>query len=95
MRASVLDGLSIGYVTRKTRPGAGRVARYLVQLDLREVSLVDEPSNDLARVELVKPADIAFENLRDAILAADTGAKHQSPTDIAFEKLRSAVLNTK
>lgn len=67
MKAGVLDGLSIGYVVKNSRPGSGRVARYLTEIDLRELSVVDEPSNDEARVAPLSASDEAFDRLRDAI----------------------------
>lgn len=57
MLDDVLDGLSIGYHVKAFVPGVGDgVRRRLQHLDLREVSLVGEPSNDKARVTAVKAA---------------------------------------
>lgn len=57
MRDSVLDGLSIGYLVKQYTPGLGdEVRRRLEHLNLREVSLVDDPSNERARVTAVKAA---------------------------------------
>lgn len=57
MMDGALDGLSIGYRVKEFAPGTGdEVRRRLQHLDLREVSLVDEPSNDRARVTGVKAA---------------------------------------
>ncbi|OGT54646.1 MAG: hypothetical protein A3E01_09850 [Gammaproteobacteria bacterium RIFCSPHIGHO2_12_FULL_63_22] len=58
MKSGVLDGLSIGYVTKKatngTKPTDPR--RRLEAVDLREVSIVTFPGNDRARVSGVKAA---------------------------------------
>lgn len=91
MTAGVLDGLSIGFRPVKTRQGTGRVSRYLSEIDLRELSIVDEPSNDLARVVELSPYDAAAERLREAIanVAAPTAAK--SSTDPIFARLKSAL----
>lgn len=87
MRAGVLDGLSIGFVPERTSVGKGNVKRYLDEIDLRELSLVDEPSNDLARVVPVSDYDEAAERLRQAL--AQTSAKSE-PAD-PLEKMRAAL----
>lgn len=57
MKDSVLDGLSIGYLVKQFTPGAdGQTRRRLEHLNLREVSLVDDPSNERARVTAIKAA---------------------------------------
>lgn len=78
MKDGVLDGLSIGYRPTKSRAGSGDVMRYLDEIDLREVSIVDEPSNDKSRVTAVKsrfnPREIE-EALRDAGLSRADSVK--------------------
>jgi len=58
LKSGVLDGLSIGYITKKatngTKPGDPR--RRLEAVDLKELSIVTFPSNDRARVSAVKAA---------------------------------------
>jgi HK97 family phage prohead protease len=58
MKDGVLDGLSIGYRVKKFTRGTGTAApkRQLEGVSLFEVSLVDDPSNDRARVSAVKSA---------------------------------------
>lgn len=60
MKSGALDGLSIGYVPRKSVMGtrAGEPRRTLQDVDLREVSVVLFPSNDRARIGQAK-ADLA------------------------------------
>lgn len=60
-REGALTGLSIGYrvMPNGSRKGSGRAgepARFLTALHLSEVSLVDDPSNALARVSAIKSA---------------------------------------
>lgn len=78
MKDEVLDGLSIGYRPTKSRAGVGDVKRFLDEIDLREVSIVDEPSNDKSRVTAVKnkfnPREIE-EILRDAGLSRADSVK--------------------
>ncbi len=56
MKDGALDGLSIGYNVKKFTPGMGDIKRMLENVVLREVSLVDEPSNDKSRVTSLKSA---------------------------------------
>ena len=80
MRDGVLDGLSIGYRTKQASRLTGAAKRQLEVLDLSEVSIVDNPSNDLARMSEVKAAAIKtireFEDfLRDAGGFSNAAAK--------------------
>lgn len=59
MKEGASTGLSIGYAVPPggSRRGAGKngePARYLKQVDLREVSVVDDPMNPLAKANFVK-----------------------------------------
>lgn len=58
VRDGAVDGLSIGFRTRRfaPRPGGGRE---LIEIDLWEVSIVTFPMLPQARLRLVKPALIA------------------------------------
>ncbi|MED5545784.1 MAG: HK97 family phage prohead protease [Pseudomonadota bacterium] len=53
VKAGALPGLSIGYITRRAEPEGG-VRRRLVEVDLREGSLVTIPSNPKSLVSSVK-----------------------------------------
>lgn len=95
MKGAALDGLSIGYrVKRSTASRTG--GRMLDEIDLREVSIVDEPSNDLARITAVKKPstqaalDNAAERLRTALsgLAGTTSAPN---ADAAYDRLQAAL----
>lgn len=59
LKSGVLDGLSIGYIVRKSREGTkpSEPRRTLEDVDLREVSIVTFPANDKARVSAVKAAE--------------------------------------
>ncbi|MDO9502160.1 HK97 family phage prohead protease [Falsiroseomonas sp.] len=55
----ILQGLSIGFRTVRFRPGAGAVVghgarRHLLEISLREVSLVTQPANSLALVSAAR-----------------------------------------
>lgn len=89
---ALLDGLSIGFRPVRSRAGSGTVRRYLEEIDLRELSLVTDPSNDAARVAPLSPAEAAADRLRDALAAAV--AEEARPKQAAIdplEKLRSAL----
>ncbi|WP_170145653.1 HK97 family phage prohead protease [Rhodoplanes elegans] len=91
LREGALKGLSIGYRVSPngSRRGSGKMgepARYLKQIDLKEVSLVDMPANALATVTAMKSlygaaADISFDPremegaLRDAGLSRADAVK--------------------
>jgi Escherichia/Staphylococcus phage prohead protease len=82
LKAGVLDGLSIGFRTRKSITGTkpGEPIRTLTEIDLVEVSVVTFPANPKARVSSVKtftPIELrALEDaLRDAGLARRERAK--------------------
>lgn len=63
MRAGALDGLSIGYRTRKARHEPGTGIRLLEDIDLQEISLVTFPMQRAARIAAFKAA--APRRLRD------------------------------
>jgi len=68
MRDGVLDGLSIGYRPDKARPGPGgssKIKRNLDSISLKEVSLVDDPSNEYSRVLDVKAAAEDITTIRE------------------------------
>jgi HK97 family phage prohead protease len=56
LKAGALDGLSIGFMTRKSKMGTkpGEPSRTLLEIDLKEVSIVTFPANPKARVTGVK-----------------------------------------
>lgn len=56
MRDGILDGLSIGFKARRATRLTGPAKRQLDAVTLIEVSLVDDPSNDRARLTAVKAA---------------------------------------
>lgn len=63
MKASALDGLSIGYrVTRATQDRAKPHLRVLEEVDLREVSAVMFPMNEEAVIETVKSIDAPLDS---------------------------------
>lgn len=80
LKAGSLDGMSIGYKTKKFRNGtkAGEPRRYLEQLDLMELSIVTFPANDKARIGAVKtdfdPRELEA-MLREATLSRSDAVK--------------------
>lgn len=99
LREGALRGLSIGYrvpPNGATRGGAGGASRAIRQLDLFEVSLVDEPSNALATVSSVKRAidrpaladDITSLREFEEFLRDFGGFSHSSAKAIAADGFR-------
>lgn len=54
MKERTISGLSIGYRVKEAKKDQQTGARRLTKLDLNEVSVVDDPANDLARIATVK-----------------------------------------
>ena len=54
LKAGALDGLSIGFKTRRDRFDAKRRVRFLEEIDLREISLVTFPMMESALISAVK-----------------------------------------
>lgn len=75
MKMKAITGMSIGYVTRDDSWDRVTGIRTLKKLDLPEVSLVNFPMNDIARVQSVKGIEViddlksAEQYLRDAGLS--------------------------
>jgi Escherichia/Staphylococcus phage prohead protease len=69
MKEGVLDGLSIGFRTRKQVMGTkpGEPARTLTDIDLVEVSVVTFPANPKARVSAIKA--VTADELRELEVA--------------------------
>ncbi|HSH72353.1 MAG TPA: HK97 family phage prohead protease [Methylophilaceae bacterium] len=67
LKLGALNGLSIGFITRKADWNQETDIRTLTEVDLWEVSLVTFPANVKARVTNVKSADIAgYTTIRQA-----------------------------
>ncbi|GJM01783.1 MAG: hypothetical protein DHS20C08_02840 [Rhodomicrobium sp.] len=54
MRLKALDGLSIGFKARRTRPARGKAARELLEIELYEISIVTFPMHPAARAAIVE-----------------------------------------
>lgn len=71
LKAKALNGLSIGYATKRFELDTDTGVRRLLEVDLMEISVVTFPMNDRARVGRVKalsPEDIATKRqLEDAL----------------------------
>jgi HK97 family phage prohead protease len=59
LQKKVIDGLSIGYIPKKTKET--EEGRLIEAVDLHEISLVTFPSNPKARIHTVKQKDLAFD----------------------------------
>jgi len=79
LKMGALNGLSIGFVSKKWAYDREMEVRTLTEVELWEVSLVTFPSNEAARITGVKAADVASiktirqaeQSLRDAGFSAD------------------------
>lgn len=68
IRAKELDGLSIGFYTRKYAIDDTTDVRTLIEIDLVEVSIVTFPANDPARLDSVKSGELPSQRELERIL---------------------------
>lgn len=84
MKAGELDGLSIGFNTRKSKMDNETGIRTLTEIDLWEVSLVTFPANDPARVSDVRADALPSEREFERWLRREAGlTEAQAKTVIA------------
>lgn len=58
LKHGAIEGLSIGYIAKRSVKNE-HGGRHLIEIDLAEISVVEEPANMAAAVESVKLADVA------------------------------------
>lgn len=97
MKAGALDGLSIGFRTREARMGTkpGEPSRTLLNIDLRELSVVTFPANPKARIPqgsvksvFATLADLSIEELREFEAALRDGGFSQKDAATALSSLK-------
>lgn len=90
LKAGALDGLSIGFRTKRARQGTkpGEPRRTLEELDLVEVSVVTFPANPRARVGNVKATDIRTIRQFEGLLR-DVGFSHAAAKAIAADGFKA------
>lgn len=92
LKAGVVDGLSIGYYTEKVRYDDDKDVLYLLEVELKEASIVTFPANEESRIEAVKqklndgelPTLAEFEKF-----LRESGFSKSQATAIASKGLRS------
>jgi len=88
-KEGAIEGLSIGFTTKKDEFDNDKRVRKLLEVDLYEVSLVTFPANEKAKITNVKSLEgVAFESLHEhkrMVEAAlrDAGASDQLATYVA------------
>ena len=86
MKAQAITGLSIGYFVRDDSFDETTRTRTLKALDLREVSIVTDPANDEARIDLIKAKLAAGEAISDREfrkILRERGFSHSQAEEIA------------
>jgi HK97 family phage prohead protease len=73
MREGAVDGLSIGYTTKRYEIDRDNQVRKLLEVDLREISVVTFPMNEAATVSLVKAGQLPTERELEDWLKRDAG----------------------
>lgn len=63
MKHKAVNGLSIGFITRNSKPDRERNVRLITEVELLEVSIVTMASNQEARILDVKGQSVTVENL--------------------------------
>lgn len=63
-KIGAIDGLSIGYIPKKERFDRDAGLNYLEEVDLKEVSIVTFPANELATLSQVKSEDDKLEYIK-------------------------------
>jgi HK97 family phage prohead protease len=92
MRMKAITGLSIGFRPTEVKLDEQRKIRDILRVDLREISIVDEPGNGPARITDVKRSDPSFlekvlreaglsRNEAKAIIAKGLGALREAAAD--------------
>lgn len=91
MAEGELDGLSIGFMTKKSETDEETGKRTLVEIDLWECSIVTFPANDPARISDVKAGGLPTEREFERFLRREAGlTDEQAKTVIAkgFRQVR-------
>lgn len=88
MKMGAISGLSIGFVTRDDSYDRVTDVRTIKKADLWEVSLVNFPMNDSARVQSVKSIEL-IESLRDAEKYLRDAGLSRSDAEAFLSRLKS------
>ena len=89
MKAEAIDGLSIGYRTIRDEWDREKNVRRLLEVDLREVSVVTFPMNELATIQLVKGDKLPSEREFETFLKRDAGFSAQQAKRIVSSGYKS------
>lgn len=90
LKAKVIRGLSIGFITRKWQWDEGKGIRTVLDVDLWEVSCVTFAAQKLAQVTDVKGADLATERDLEKFLREAGKSKAEAKAIVA--RVRSSIL---
>lgn len=84
LKHGAISGLSIGYIAKDSEDNMPHAGRLLKQIDLIEVSIVEEPADNAARVDTMKSALSGVTELKDieAILRREIGLSQRESTVI-------------
>lgn len=84
LRHGAISGLSIGYIAKDYDSNEPHQGRKLKQIELIEISLVEEPADNYARVDMIKSALAEAGDLKsiEAALKREIGLSRQESTAI-------------
>lgn len=89
MKAGAIDGLSIGYRTIEDLWDRDADARKLLKVDLKEISVVTFPMNEMSTVQLVKGDKLPTEREFETWLKRDAGFTAQQAKAIIAEGFKA------
>ncbi|KAB0679953.1 HK97 family phage prohead protease [Aureimonas leprariae] len=75
IRAGALDGLSIGFRTKRAERGGGLAKRRLAEIDLWEISVVTFPMQELARLAMKRALKAPLAAASDLVARIRAGAR--------------------
>jgi len=92
LRHGAISGLSIGYIAKDYDSNEPHQGRKLKQIELVEVSLVEEPADNAARVDMIKSALESAKDLKsiEAALKREAGLSQQEST-VIVSAVKSAI----
>lgn len=84
LRHGAISGLSIGYIAKDSEPNEPHVGRILKQIELIEISVVEEPADNAARIDTLKSQFGGVKELKEveAIMRHELGLSRQEATAI-------------
>lgn len=104
MKIGALDALSIGYIVKEQRYDPETKVNYLIDLDIKEISVVTFPCNEESLIDSVKSGEVEIqeeqetkdtEEVTEEIKEEVQPEPETNPLEVVEEKLNTFLLNLK